>query len=139
MDKPTRIVAQVYGYAVCLVAVITFLIATTSIISSLSDLGDPLHAGYNFQNSPSLASFQNYKMDLLRSGQQDAGASSRASYVPDDATLQAMYEAAKKEKIDKVNHDSNKSIKTSAIMVLLSLILFITHWRWMQKKTRQAS
>jgi hypothetical protein len=36
MEKSTRIVAQVYGYAICLVAVITFLISTTGLVTAIS-------------------------------------------------------------------------------------------------------
>jgi hypothetical protein len=68
MEKPHRM-AQIYGYIVCLVAVITFIICLANIIPSIIDLSDPLHAGsiYGMQNSPSLASFENYKMDILKS------------------------------------------------------------------------
>ena len=42
-DKTQRI-QMVYGYAVCLVAVITFLISVTSMVYAVIDLTDPLSA-----------------------------------------------------------------------------------------------
>jgi hypothetical protein len=135
MDKPTRIASQVYGYAVCLVAVITFLISVTGLVNSVADLGDPIHAGYTPQGTPSLASYENYKMDVLKSGQQDAGGN-KAGFTPDETALKAMYESAKSDKIQKVRHESNKAIMISTIMILISVVLFITHWRWMQSRAK---
>jgi hypothetical protein len=68
MEKQHRM-AQIYGYTVCLVAVITFIICISSIIPSIMDLSDPLHAGglFQFAATPSLASYDNYKMDILKS------------------------------------------------------------------------
>jgi hypothetical protein len=135
MDKPTRTSALVYGYAVCLVAVITFLICVSTLISSISDLGDPIHAGFNMPGVPSLASYDNYKMDILKNGQSD-GSSKPVAFTPDETSMKAMYEAAKNDKIQKVNFDSRKSILISSIMILLALTLFITHWKWMQSRAK---
>ena len=52
MEKP-KLVAQIYGYLVCLVTVITLLISITSLINSVIDMGDPLHAGSSFQSEKS--------------------------------------------------------------------------------------
>ena len=44
MEKQHR-VAQIYGYTVCLVAVITLIICVANIIPAIMDLSDPLHSG----------------------------------------------------------------------------------------------
>ncbi len=95
MEKKSK-APLIYGYAVCLVAVITFLIAIAGIIFAVMDLGDPLYAGNNY-NKESIASFENYKMDMLKS-QGD-----KETWSPDDATLKAMYEAEKDDRIRRVN------------------------------------
>ncbi len=131
MEKSSKTGAHIYGYSVCLVAVITFLICTTSLVSAIMDLGDPIHAGYTREGTPSLASFENYKMDILKSVPKGDDASK--SYVPDDTTLRAMYESAKEDKILKSRHDAHQTITISSLMLLISIALFITHWRWMRK------
>jgi hypothetical protein len=133
MEKPHRM-AQIYGYIVCLVAVITFIICLANIIPSIIDLGDPLHSGsvFNAQNAPSLASFENYKMDILKSGSKE-GQQNTQAYVPDDKTIQAMYEAAKSDKIQTARHQSIRTIIVSSIIILVSIALFISHWMWMKK------
>ena len=135
MDKPTRTSALVYGYAICLVAVITFLICVSTLISSISDMSDPIHAGFNMPGNPSLASYDNYKMDMLKNKQPD-GTAKAAEFTPSEASMKVMYEAARNDKIEKVRFDSKKSITISIIMILLALTLFVTHWKWMQARSK---
>lgn len=135
MEKSQKVGAQIYGYAVCLVAVITFLISVSTLVNAILDLGDPLHAGWNPPEAPSLASFENYKMDILRS-MPASESGSQASYVPDDETLKGMYEAAKNDKIQSSQHSSMRNVMIGGILMVVCIILFITHWRWMKKITR---
>jgi hypothetical protein len=125
MEKRSK-APQIYGYAVCLVAVITFLIAVAQTIFAVMDLGDPLYAGNNY-NKASIASFENYKMDILKS-QTD-----QETWAPDDATLKAMYESEKDDRIRRVKHDSMRSLYINGVLILICIILFLTHWRWMRK------
>ena len=135
MEKSQKVGAQIYGYAVCLTAVITFLISVSTLVNAILDLGDPLHAGWTPPEAPSLASFENYKMDILRSIPKGEGAG-QASYIPDDATLKGMFEAAKNDKIQSSRHNSMRNVMIGGILMVICTILFITHWRWMKKITR---
>jgi hypothetical protein len=122
---------QIYGYLVCLVTVITFLISVTTLINAVIDLGDPMHAGWISPGSPSLASYNNYKMDILKS--QTEKDTSKSSFTPDDKTLREMYESAKADRIQSQKHMANKSIIVSSILIIFCIILFSTHWMWMRK------
>ena len=138
MEKSQRITAQIYGYAICLVAVLTFIFSTISLINSIFDLGDPIHSGFTPGGSPSLASYENYKMDVMRMTQKGNEATV-AQPATDEQTLKAMYEAAKNDKIQSAKHQANKSITISGIMIIIAFILFFTHWRWMKKIGRTDS
>jgi hypothetical protein len=87
----------------------------STLISAIIDLSDPLHAaGWMLIGGPSLASFDNYKMDILKSiPKQDE--TTKAGYIPDERTLRVMYEAAMNDKIEIVKHDSNRAIIISAV------------------------
>jgi len=137
VEKSTRIVSQVYGYAVCLVAVITFLISTTGLVTALIDLGDPLHSGFTPQGSPSLASYENYKADIVKSFQKEAENNSGA-IASGEQTFRAMYEAAKNDKIQSSKHQAQKTILISGLILIICIILFFTHWRWMQRLVKSA-
>lgn len=125
-----------YGYTVCVLAIIAFLIATVRLVSAAMVLGAPLQGGYPTYGSPSLASFENYKMDLLKSPQRPGEEATVASYVPDDATIMAMYEAVKTEKIQSVTHQSLRGVVTSSLVILICVVLFVTHWRMARKSVR---
>jgi len=131
MEKPHRI-AQIYAYTVCVVAIVTVLICVSTLVSAVLDLGDPLHAGWTPSGSPSLASFENYRADILKSAPKDAEAA-KAGYVLDEKTLRAMYDAAKNDKIQNVRHESNRSITISTILIVICAVLFVLHWRWAKK------
>jgi len=121
-------IQMIYGYAVCLVVVITFLISITAMVYSLMDLTDPLNAHRTYgKDAPSLASYENYKVDIIKSLDPSYDINL------DDATLKSMYEAAKDDAIAKVNHDSYRSIIVNGLVLFICLILFITHWMWMRK------
>jgi hypothetical protein len=130
MEKTVR-VSQIYGYLVCLIAVITFLISITQLVNALIDLSDPIHAGWTSDKAPCLASFQNYKMDVLKSTTND-DKTVQTAYVPDDKTLHEMYQAAVNDKIALERHRALRSIIFSGLLVIVCVALFVTHWRWMQ-------
>ncbi|HUN65783.1 MAG TPA: hypothetical protein VMW43_06735 [Bacteroidota bacterium] len=130
MEKSQRM-PHIYGYLVCLVAVITVIICVSTLVYAILDLGDPIHAGFTPAGSPSLASFANYKMDILKSAPKEGEAAK--SYMPDDQTLRAMYEAAKDDRIQSVRHESNRTIVIDSVLILICVVLFVTHWRWMRK------
>lgn len=129
MEKKSK-APLIYGYAVCLVAVITFLIAVAGIIFAVMDLGDPLYASNNY-NKASIASFENYKMDMLKSQGE------KETWAPDDKTLKAMYEAEKDDRIRRVKHDSMRSIYINGALILICFIMFLTHWCWMRRVGRK--
>jgi hypothetical protein len=131
MTKSIKIGKQIYGYTVCLAAVITFLIAITSLMNAMIDLKDPLHAGWNQPGSPSLASFENYKMDVMKYLPKNEG--STITY-PSDQTLRMMFVAAKSDKIQTAEHQANRSIIIGGFLIVISAALFLIHWRWVQKE-----
>lgn len=71
-------------------------------------------------------------MDILKSVPRE-GESAKTAYIPDDQTLRAMYEAAKDDKIQRVRHEANRTIVIDIILIVICIVLFVTHWRWMRK------
>lgn len=132
MEKKEK-ASLVYGYAVCLVAVITFIICVAGIVNAVLDLSDPIHAGHSFRPEPSLASFENYKMDVLKSSEGEQ------AFVPDDETLRAMYTAAREDKIQGAKHSANKNIMVNGLLIFISIVLFIFHWIWIKRLPRKVA
>ena len=128
MEKPNKI-PLIYGYTICLAAVICFLISVSNIISSISNLSDPFHADRS--STDNLASFESYKLDVLHFRSKDE--------IPDDQSLCATYEAVKADKIQTVQHTARRSIIMDGGLIVICVVLFITHWTWMKTFTPRES
>lgn len=129
MEKKSK-APLIYGYAVCLVAVITFLISIAGIINAVMDLSDPLYSNFRYKQE-SIASFENYKMDILKSQAE------KETWAPDDATLKAMYESEKDDRIRRVKHNSFQNILVNGTLIIICIVLFLTHWRWMRRLNKK--
>jgi len=125
MEKKQKII-QIYAVIICIVSIIAFLISMSGLVSSIIDRNDPLYAGRSDTN---LASFENFKMDVLKSTQKDQ------AYIPDEETLLKMYEEAKTDKIKRVEHNTYRAIVVSSFIIVIALILFGTHW-WLMKRMK---
>ncbi len=127
MEKKNKAI-QVYAIIICIIAVITIIISVSDLVSSMIDKRDPLYAGRYEMN---LASFENFKMDALKSTQKDQ------AFIPDDQTLLKMYESAKADKINLVKHQTHRTIIVSSLIIVISIVLFGFHWWLMRKMAKE--
>ena len=122
MEKKRKLL-QVYALIVCIVAIITFIICVSVLVSSIMERSDPLLSGYSKYD---LSSYENFKMDKLSAFKEGQ------AYFPTEQELKSAYEAAKEEKINRVLHNTMTAIVVTSILIIISIILFFTHW-WMIK------
>ena len=136
MEKSHKI-AQIYGYSFCLATIIAFLICLGSLVNAIVELNNPLPFRFYFENAPNLASFETYKMDVLKSLQQKEQQYSVPLYVlPDDQTLREMYEATKADAIRHNQLQSYSSLMVNGLLLMVCIILFVLHWIWVRRLTR---
>ena len=133
--KPNR-VPQIYGYTVCVIAVVTFLICATVIVNNVFDLARPLQAGFGFESS--LSSFEAYKATYQRDRALtlpgvSASAAAPAADTASEATLRRRFDALRADRISRVQFQSWKAIVTSGLLLIISVVLFVLHWRWMRR------
>jgi len=156
MDRSNR-VAQLYGYTVCLVAVIVVLFATPQVVDNLFTYADPLAAPRtDFSDgtvaNSSLTSFEAYRATQPRrtarpgvthpptgqTGQAEptgaAGAVSADSMS--DAELHTRYEALRGDRIVRVRFHAAQSLVTHVILLIAAGLLFAAHWRWLRRMPR---
>jgi len=129
-----HIVAQIYGYAVCLVTVLTFLFSVPSLLESAIDLTDIQHSkNYNEKYS----SFDSYKVNVIRdmtsSYECDQEIKAKNVKLPDDQTLSRMYESEKEGSYRNALHRTKRTMIEKAFFMLLSALLFLFHWKWVRK------
>jgi hypothetical protein len=130
--KPNR-VPQIYGYAVCVIAVVTFLICATGIVNNVFDLTSPIKAGFGLESS--LSSFEAYKATYQRDQRSVVGgaASEARPDTASEATLRKRYDALREDRISRVQFQAWKGIVTSGLLAIISVVLFVLHWRWMKR------
>lgn len=140
MEKTYRSVPALYGYGVCLVSIIVGLIAISSIVNSAYKLQDPLRSNdYTFGvDNHNLSSFEGYKIDVLNSNVVD-GKTVAPAYTPTDAELRSAYNAAKEDRTASVRLNARGTITNSVIMLVLAVLLFLTHWSWMNRLNKKAN
>jgi hypothetical protein len=120
-------IAQWYGYTVCLVAVVTFLLSARGVVDDLFTLTNPLRSSSRYGTS--LTTFEAYEatQDMTpRRVQADSIA------PPSEAELRRRYMALREDQIAQSRFDATRGIVASILMVLIATGLFIWHWRWLR-------
>ena len=126
MDRPNR-AAYWYGYTVCLVAVITFLVSLNSLVNNAFRATDPVRGGDRF--GVSLSSYEAYRATQGRQPPPPAGDTSRPR---SESELRAQYEALRSDHIAQVRFEAQRSMVTSGILIVVAVLLFVFHWRWLR-------
>ncbi len=121
---------QIYAMIINVVAVITLLICMSNLIFSMIDKSDPLYAGRSEIN---LSSFENFKMDVLKDVKDDQ------AFIPDDATIQKMYDSAVDDKVKRTLHQANRNIMVNSIIGTIALLLFLIHWFLLRRSAKEES
>jgi hypothetical protein len=140
VDRPVR-VPQIYGYAICLVAVITGLISVSNFVEAAFARMDPLRSQdsrFGFVEG-SLTSFEAYRATTGGRGQA-AGPVGPSRAAPADTLsteeLRRRYEALRADRIARVSYDATQRLVKHGLLLVLALLLFATHWRWLQRRAR---
>jgi len=130
VDRPNRM-AHLYGYTVCLISLVIALISLSSILNALFDRANPLQSDSPF--STSLTSFESYKATYRREGAVFDRTEAAKPDTASDATLRVRYDALVKDRIAATRYRTAKSLTIGLIFLVISIALFVTHWRWVRR------
>jgi len=134
MDRPHRF-SQLYGYAVCLTAVIVGLISGNNTIKAIFDLSDPAHASGG-RGVP--ATYEEFRRETLHSEAKSPGpvpsglTTDGSSLTPSEMELRRIYDAKKSDMIATQTFHARRSLASSLLLLLASIALFVWHWRWLR-------
>lgn len=132
MDQP-RWIPQLYGYSVCLIAVITILISLNSVVNSAFDFAEPgmsREVTGEFGGRSLESCRQRYMMN--RSGMPRSPAEPDATPMPPDSVILSLCAEDRADRIVAVRHNALRSMITSSLMLLVAGGLFAAHWRWLR-------
>jgi hypothetical protein len=139
VSRPSWI-APLYGYAVCLIAVITFLIGVTNFVDAAFHRANPLQARDRFGDRGSLTSFEafraTYSGDRPTRVQPATGAGADTLST---AELRGRYEALRADHIARVSFEATQGLVKHGLLIALSIALFVSHWRWLRRRGDDAA
>lgn len=138
MARP-HLFAQIYGYAVCLTAVIVGLNVGHGAVQDAFDLADPLHAkqGWGQDVPPTFEEFlaqERGQIDNTNTPPDpEAKDSVRATTPLSDAQLRQIYQSRRDEIITTRHFQALKSLMANLLLLIAAIALFATHWRWLRR------
>lgn len=133
MDQP-RWIPQLYGYVVCLIAVITILISLNSVVNNVFEFAEPemsREVTGEFGGRSLEACRQRY-MTRTTGAMRPAGPTAVSAEIPPDSVLMALCTEDRAERVVAVRHRALRSLVTSTLMLLVAGVLFAVHWRWLR-------
>lgn len=144
MERTER-VPQLYGYSVCLVAIVVALVSLATIVNKSFTLANPLRSvggEFGWMGNPSLTSFEAYRATYgvsryVMMGSREGG-QAPSTQEPTEVELRQRYEALRADQIGRTRFDAARDLTGSAILLLVSAGLFVSHWRWVRRAELRA-
>jgi len=140
MDRINNRIAHIYGYAVCLTAIIVMFFATRQIIDAAINLSNPLRAdvgGYSRMGLP-LTDFELYKVEARGRPRfpiyPGAGAPVVQPADTAEAELRKQYDAERTAAIDSGRFHAVRSLVANLLLIIFAGIVFGLHWQWLKRR-----
>jgi hypothetical protein len=132
-------IAPLYGYVVCVIAVVTFLVNVTGFVDATFDRANPLAGRESYgPYGGSLTSFEAFRA-TYEDGRpmRVAPASTDPNPQRDTLTteqLRARYEALREDRMIQGSYQATRRLVRNGLLIALSIILFATHWTWARRQ-----
>jgi hypothetical protein len=128
--KPNRI-PQIYGYTVCLIAVVAFLISINGVVDASFTLASPMHAhGYG----EALASFDAFEASRTERMVMDPNAPRDTT---SEETRRRRFEALRADRIQSNRLQAYRRLVGSGLTMLIAVALFAWHWTWLRARAEE--
>jgi hypothetical protein len=140
VERPER-VPQLYGYTVCLVAVLVAFASLVSLVKSGLALADPTYGSENEWmdwSQPSVTSFEAFRATYDRARELRAAPNTPPPEPVSEPELRRRYEALRADRIERVRVTAKRSLVTSGLTLAIAAALFAVHWRWLRRRVETA-
>ena len=127
-EKPNRI-PQIYGYTVCLIAVIAFLISINGVVDASFTLANPLHG----QHGPGegLTSFESYEASRGERTMVDRNQPPDTTSVE---TRRRRFEALRADRVAANKLQAWRRLVGAGLTMVIAIGLFAWHWSWLRAR-----
>ena len=139
VERPER-VPQLYGYTVCLIALVWGLTSIMSIIDNALSFSAPeLRNASEFGWEPSVTSFEAFRATYDRTRRMGMDPrDTKLDSVP-EPELQRRYTALRADRIQRGRFQARRDLLTATLSLGIAVILFALHWRWLRSRTGPAN
>jgi hypothetical protein len=140
VERPER-VPQLYGYTVCLIAVVAAFASAISLVENGLALANPTYSAedeWADWSQPSVTSFEAFRATYDRARELRAGPNAPAPEPIAEPELRRRYEALRADRIDRVRIRAQRSLVTSTLTLAIAIALFAIHWRWLRRRVEAA-
>ena len=132
VERPER-VPQLYGYSVCLIALVWALVSTMSIIENAMSFSAPeLRNANEYGFEPSVTSFEAFRATYDRSRRMGMPDTQPLDTVA-EPELRRRYEALRADKIERNRFQARRELVLGVISLVIAAGLFVLHWRWLRR------
>ncbi len=133
VERSDRI-PQLYGYTVCLIALIWALISVIAIVENVLTLSAPeLRGASDFGWQPSVTSFEAFRSTYDRSRQMiSPNPMQKLDTIP-EAELRRRFEALRADHVLRARFEARRTLVVQSLSLLIAAALFVFHWRWLKR------
>ena len=135
VERPER-VPQLYGYTVCLVALLWGVTTLISLVQNVQSLSAPelRHSSMGFDIEPSVTSFEAFRATYDRARRfASSEPNTKLDTVP-ETELRRRYEGLRADRIQRNTVEARQEIVRDVISLLIAAALFVFHWRWLRRR-----
>jgi hypothetical protein len=131
-------IQQLYGYLVCLVAIVTGLIVIPMIVDATTQRSAPLMSDRWGAFNSDLTSYEAYAIAnqnhrfIQRPGPDETA---RVDTLTEEQA-RANFAVMQESRIAAVRHQTGRDLLRSWIVLAIAAALFLGHWRWVRAFTR---
>lgn len=132
-------IAPVYGYVVCVISVVTFLLNSSGFIDAAFDRAYPLvgRGGYAAYGG-SLTSFEAFQATYDQTRPTRIQPNPPPSDTLTTAQMRTRFEALRAAQIEQTLYQATQRLVKHGALLLVAVILFATHWRWLRRQRVEA-
>ncbi|MCE5313806.1 MAG: hypothetical protein ABFD49_08895 [Armatimonadota bacterium] len=137
MDK-RHVAARIYGYMICLITLLTVVFSIQGIVEAVFNLTDAEQVAHSKEcdsysyRGYNMASYEAFKLDVIvamANGQQK----NQNKVSLDENMLKKAYQDALTTEIHSIRRQSEKDLTGYCILIFVSLVLFVFHWKWLRR------
>jgi hypothetical protein len=129
-------ISTVYGYVVCVICVVTFLVNASGLVDAAFDRANPFGGRNAFGPfGTSLTSFESFRLTHERDRPTRVAPSApNPGDTLTTAELRARYETLRADHVTQATYQATQRLVKHTLLIVVALVLFAGHWRWLRRE-----